>query len=216
MWKCFPIQLYIFWLLHQTTTFTVFLIILFCCISFDSYIKPQLICKRYEVVKVVYLLTPTSNHNLSTLHFSDVTLYIFWLLHQTTTHILHTSESECCISFDSYIKPQHGPWHRWKPYVVYLLTPTSNHNQDFVIPSKIEVVYLLTPTSNHNHSITLFSITLLYIFWLLHQTTTWRRPASMKRQLYIFWLLHQTTTWLPSAPSSRCCISFDSYIKPQP
>ena len=35
-----------------------------CCISFDSYIKPQLTKKIQFYTKVVYLLIPTSNHNL--------------------------------------------------------------------------------------------------------------------------------------------------------
>ena len=34
--------------------------------------------------------------------------------------------------------------------VVYLLTPTSNHNIIVPFYNKIQVVYLLTPTSNHN------------------------------------------------------------------
>ena len=34
------------------------------CISFDSYIKPQLDAARFTQGKVVYLLIPTSNHNL--------------------------------------------------------------------------------------------------------------------------------------------------------
>ncbi len=33
------------------------------CISFDSYIKPQLADERAIDLLVVYLLTPTSNHN---------------------------------------------------------------------------------------------------------------------------------------------------------
>ncbi len=35
----------------------------FGCISFDSYIKPQRIKNVKNTVKVVYLLIPTSNHN---------------------------------------------------------------------------------------------------------------------------------------------------------
>ena len=33
-----------------------------------------------------------------------------------------------CISFDSYIKPQHGKDAAGLCHVVYLLIPTSNHN----------------------------------------------------------------------------------------
>ena len=35
----------------------------FGCISFDSYIKPQLTIADGKLVSVVYLLIPTSNHN---------------------------------------------------------------------------------------------------------------------------------------------------------
>ena len=34
------------------------------CISFDSYIKPQRVGIDRNLFKVVYLLIPTSNHNL--------------------------------------------------------------------------------------------------------------------------------------------------------
>ena len=55
------------------------------CISFDSYIKPQPISLHVLEYRVVYLLIPTSNHNLCV-------VFVFVLL------------------------------------VVYLLIPTSNHN----------------------------------------------------------------------------------------
>ena len=35
-------------------------------------------------------------------------------------------------------------------------------------------------------------------------------------QLYIFWFLHQTTTGILNSNLANRCISFDSYIKPQP
>ena len=121
----------------------------------------------------------------------------------------------CCISFDSYIKPQHtGIWQRTKPccisfdsyikpqlpdlldlfgIVVYLLIPTSNHNFSTALLIRHRVVYLLIPTSNHN-------------YWAI---------VSFSGKLYIFWFLHQTTTGRPYALRLSCCISFDSYIKPQ-
>ena len=55
--------LYIFWFLHQTTTSFVSGLVLYRCISFDSYIKPQLDRFNTFGVRVVYLLIPTSNHN---------------------------------------------------------------------------------------------------------------------------------------------------------
>ena len=121
---------------------------------------------------VVYLLIPTSNHNscLKEKRFRE--LYIFWFLHQTTTGMSIVSPVYCCISFDSYIKPQlvlvfvllpircisFDSYIKPQPFpqlkdlgaVVYLLIPTSNHNFYGRSPSCAVVVYLLIPTSNHN------------------------------------------------------------------
>ena len=57
--------------------------------------------------KVVYLLIPTSNHNWCKSHDWIYLLYIFWFLHQTTTCRCFVPSVYSCISFDSYIKPQH-------------------------------------------------------------------------------------------------------------
>ena len=143
--------LYIFWFLHQTTTVNVLGKRIICCISFDSYIKPQqyviliyvtlgcisfdsyikpqlkkIVLRMatscisfdsyikpqppsylYRSITVVYLLSPTSNHNIIYLICSIVLLYIFWFLHQTTTNQCIFLITLSCISFDSYIKPQH-------------------------------------------------------------------------------------------------------------
>ena len=56
----------------------------------------------------------------------------------------------CCISFDSYIKPQRIPSTLFVSSVVYLLIPTSNHNIFSTVGAFAGVVYLLIPTSNHN------------------------------------------------------------------
>ena len=143
-------------------------------------------------------------------------LYIFWFLHQTTTGRGEGAQKGCCISFDSYIKPQlasccfgflnvvylliptsnhnhelrtHAPFH-----VVYLLIPTSNHNSWHRLVWRQHVVYLLNPTSNHNVYAKHLYMLALYIFWFLHQTTTQVEQLSHKEWLYIFWFLHQTTT----------------------
>ena len=153
----YPCQLlYIFWLLHQTTTSRQTISNYIGCISFDFYIKPQHNACHLSFPNVVYLLTPTSNHNSISGMMSHNLLYIFWLLHQTTTHWAIPLPVYCCISFDSYIKPQR----LWK----YLFS--------------INVVYLLTPTSNHNIRIGWMITHQLYIFWLLHQTTTYRRSGG--------------------------------------
>ena len=57
---------------------------------------------------VVYLLIPTSNHNLAAYQKVYQELYIFWFLHQTTTGNFNQQFEKRCISFDSYIKPQQG------------------------------------------------------------------------------------------------------------
>ena len=121
-----------------------------------------------------------------------------------------------CISFDSYIKPQLFGKRQSSCLVVYLLIPTSNHNLQYNTQKTSTVVYLLIPTSNHNCTAARRSRSALYIFWFLHQTTT-MSPCSFKASwLYIFWFLHQTTTERWARPSLMSCISFDSYIKPQP
>ena len=59
--------------------------------------------------------------------------------------------------------------------VVYLLYPTSNHNNVDNILAQADVVYLLYPTSNHNIHINTLLLWQLYIFCILHQTTTQHR-----------------------------------------
>ena len=78
--------LYIFWFLHQTTTIKRIIYVGERCISFDSYIKPQLYAQEYKHLPVVYLLIPTSNHNKFPKALPQASLYIFWFLHQTTTY----------------------------------------------------------------------------------------------------------------------------------
>ena len=54
------------------------------CISFDSYIKPQRFLHPQHYLSVVYLLIPTSNHNLpSSWFFLSVVVY---LLIPTSNH----------------------------------------------------------------------------------------------------------------------------------
>ena len=142
-----------------------------CCISFDSYIKPQRYSAMVIFLSVVYLLIPTSNHNSLNLSIFRLLLYIFWFLHQTTTTNKACIFLICCISFDSYIKPQLVTLFIYCEGVVYLLIPTSNHNQEV--------------------------------------------EKNVAQTLYIFWFLHQTTTAISFCIDGICCISFDSYIKPQ-
>ena len=162
--------------------------------SFDSYIKPQPATLSYSLPYAVCLLIPTSNHNVDAVSWKLAALYVFWFLHQTTTCWPRAFLCISCMSFDSYIKPQHAPHCPRSCWAVCLLIPTSNHNLRASIMWKVEAVCLLIPTSNHNQS----------------------RLLCRTRQLYVFWFLHQTTTSNDLTPSEKCCMSFDSYIKPQP
>ena len=80
----------------------------------------------------------------------------------------------------------------------------------------IQVVYRTIPTSNHNNAQVMRLNSVLYIVLFLHQTTTgfWLRFCCCL--LYIVLFLHQTTTLDHDMLDSLCCISYYSYIKPQP
>ena len=120
-------------------------------------------------------------------------LYIFRFLHQTTTLYPYLPEIFSCISFVSYIKPQHQPKMQCRLRVVYLSFPTSNHNRPGLFCLGSGVVYLSFPTSNHNYAAACIAAILLYIFRFLHQTTTRHLVSHIQES----------------------CISFVSYIKPQ-
>ena len=167
-------RLYIFWFLHQTTTSALYEVTAHSCISFDSYIKPQL--KDFDSVGdcVVYLLIPTSNHNFDRKEEEERKLYIFWFLHQTTTFLFLALALFCCISFDSYIKPQPLRY-SVQPQGCCISFDSYIKPQPFWCEWTAQpVVYLLIPTSNHNTNKSLEMSTKLYIFWFLHQTTTYR------------------------------------------
>ena len=188
-------ELYIFWFLHQTTTLLVSGLHFPGCISFDSYIKPQLLVSKLHKIAVVYLLIPTSNHNITqtdmfwrsvvylliptsnhnhkNVEKADKPLYIFWFLHQTTTLDAHNRGTS-------------------KLYIFWFLHQTTTMSQWQLAKSA------------------------LYIFWFLHQTTTYNIMLRNLEVLYIFWFLHQTTTRFRPLYGRWRCISFDSYIKPQP
>ena len=165
-----------------------------CCISFDSYIKPQPLppvlslpsrCISFDSYIKPQLAILTNRQQLSCISFDS---YI-----KPQLVFVTFPSSVSCISFDSYIKPQRV----WR-----------------IIYKKI-VVYLLIPTSNHNSWCYDQNVVMLYIFWFLHQTTTEQYAVADVGMLYIFWFLHQTTTRLRCTDTELSCISFDSYIKPQ-
>ena len=121
-----------------------------CCISYYSYIKPQRLPRKIYVDYVVYHTIPTSNHNHVASHRKtypvvyhtiptsnhnmviylvlNTMLYIILFLHQTTTVPLYLLFAVGCISYYSYIKPQHKGYWCQNVLVVYHTIPTSNHN----------------------------------------------------------------------------------------
>ena len=208
------------------------------CISYYSYIKPQHRRISSVLLRVVYRTIPTSNHNWKNgasfllllyivlfLHQTTTIilktilnglLYIVLFLHQTTTLPLITSLLSCCISYYSYIKPQRSstkdnPMHSCISYYSYIkpqhqeVVPEGNNccisYYSYIKPQlpalpygMLPVVYRTIPTSNHNMQVLCVMFHLLYIVLFLHQTTTARSVGS----------------------TCVRCISYYSYIKPQP
>ena len=120
------------------------------CISFYSYIKPQHKHRHSQAIRVVYRSIPTSNRNVHCLYHRPCTvvyrsiptsnrnaarppaplhlLYIVLFLHQTATVDIREYGVFGCISFYSYIKPQHLSFAFCSASVVYRSIPTSNRN----------------------------------------------------------------------------------------
>ena len=114
-------SLYIVLFLHQTTTTAFCSVAHFSCISYYSYIKPQLELVRFRLFVVVYRTIPTSNHNPASESSLRVSLYIVLFLHQTTTIGILLSSRIRCISYYSYIKPQlnNQVWNRNQSCISY-------------------------------------------------------------------------------------------------
>ena len=120
-----------------------------------------------------------------------------------------------CISYYSYIKPQHNRSIGKVNLVVYRTIPTSNHNLTVLMLNCFLVVYRTIPTSNHNLTNIRNSTLKLYIVLFLHQTTTTEIQVFARLTLYIVLFLHQTTTEGVELHAQASCISYYSYIKPQ-
>ena len=143
---------------------------------------------------VVYLLYPTSNHNRF-LYFPDVQkLYIFCILHQTTTFFNNLTIYACCISFVSYIKPQRllSP-HNWLKCCISFVSYIKPQLPVILICKRqgcISFVSYIKPQQtchlyNNNRSCISF-------------------VSYIKPQLSLSWVCKKSS-----------CISFVSYIKPQ-
>ena len=124
------------------------------------------------------------------------------------------------------------------PRVVYRTIPTSNHNNKdpngnffllYIVlflhqtttddvsklnASSLYIVLFLHQTTTSSFSCSFY--TELYIVLFLHQTTTVPPPQETYKRLYIVLFLHQTTTRYHHLRKAYRCISYYSYIKPQP
>ncbi len=103
-----------------------------------------------------------------------------------------------------------------RPKVVSHSNSTSNHN---VLDNSIKDFHVVShsnSTSNHNISLEEARLELLFLIPILHQTTTYERSGKRCALLFLIPILHQTTTAMQTSTSSRCCFSFQFYIKPQP
>ena len=124
------LTLYIVLFLHQTTTWQPLTMRSPCCISYYSYIKPQLRWCSVLNLSVVYRTIPTSNHNqLLVIVIGSIVVY------RTIPTSNHNDEDE----FNDAVE------------VVYRTIPTSNHNLDKDGQVVADVVYRTIPTSNHNY-----------------------------------------------------------------
>ena len=168
-------MLYIFWFLHQTTTLAAIYDDDARCISFDSYIKPQ-------------------RNSLRTLSEARCISFESYIKPQLIDHVAEAESS--CISFESYIKPQHSAGIVISRHCCISFESYIKPQRQCCLHRQGSVVYLLNPTSNHNPAAGTSLSPWLYIFWILHQTTTLRHLVWFYTQLYIFWIQHQTTTRL--------------------
>ena len=187
-------RLYIVLFLHQTATLLHWLVQWKCCISFYSYIKPQLrresllsdrrcisfysyikpqpLARNHRFSSVVYRSIPTSNRNIRRSVETTSTLYIVLFLHQTATALCDGGLKLGCISFYSYIKPQ----------------------------------LRLERSALAQSCISFYS----YIKPQLLQSGRHKRRRCISFYSYI-----KPQLWVRRTEYSACCISFYSYIKPQ-
>ena len=187
-------KLYIVLFLHQTTTVRSDRKELSSCISYYSYIKPQPIILRNQLLYVVYRTIPTSNHNHLVTILLLIWLYIVLFLHQTTTRL---STGCNCSTL----------------YIVLFLHQTTTRKTTPKFTPWLYIVLFLHQTTTETPFLQLMG--LLYIVLFLHQTTTPRTTSNIPAQLYIVLFLHQTTTDYLTQPTNVRCISYYSYIKPQ-
>ena len=141
----------------------------YCCLSLDSYIKPQHIW--------------SDSFNMESCLSLDS--YIKPQLPMTAL-----AAYGCCLSLDSYIKPQlyftiHLTFQRCLSLDSYIKPQLNKDDYKHQM-----VVYLLIPTSNHNWHSSMMMFLKLFISWFLHQTTTYRGELA-DNQLLAFTLTNK-------------------------
>ena len=142
--------LYLLYILHQTTTNYDMTPYEVCCISCISYIKPQLSTVTTFKILVVSLVYPTSNHNsqgccpvcslvvslvypTSNHNFADTacittTLYLLYILHQTTTPLMRYYTKSTL-------------------YLLYILHQTTTNAVSDQKPDSLYLLYILHQTT---------------------------------------------------------------------
>ena len=105
--------------------------------------------------------------------------------------------------------------HNYK-YVVYRTIPTSNHNPLSFVVTMIFVVYRTIPTSNHNNKGVVLGIVCVVYRTIPTSNHNKIKCFDIISLLYIVLFLHQTTTSTSTTTHTSSCISYYSYIKPQP
>ena len=144
-------QLYIILFLHQTPPWRELTKYLQSCISFFSYIKPQLLVKCVTLGYVVYHSFPTSNHNVS------CEIFIKYLV---VYHSFPTSNHNSGLSLKI---PE-------RLYIILFLHQTTTCWKCSAKGLLLYIILFLHQTTTH--WLMIVSAHWLYIILFLHQTTT--------------------------------------------
>ena len=187
-------MLFISWFLHQTTTGSSGHIDFTGCLSLDSYIKPQHPREAQLHRLVVYLLIPTSNHNLGCWQSVRIALFISWFLHQTTTG-------------------NHISLNLSKLFISWFLHQTTTAALLIEQDKTLFISWFLHQTTTT--VLPFFHNKALFISWFLHQTTTTSHQARLTRRCLSLDSYIKPQPRAHYARGGKGCLSLDSYIKPQ-
>ena len=144
-----------------------------CCISYYSYIKPQLILLSILSILVVYRTIPTSNHNGGLglpLLGSVVYRTIPTSNHNYILHYAFTFSLYIVLFLHQTTTGNFAVALQYELYIVLFLHQTTTYRGYLNLVE--QVVYRTIPTSNHNHEAKDTILLTLYIVLFLHQTTT--------------------------------------------